>query len=316
MKAALIHSFGGIEKISVEEVSVASPGPNEVQIAVHYAGVNPVDWKIAEGMLKTRMDYQFPLILGWDAAGKISATGSEVTSFKVGDPVFAYCRKGIMRDGAFAEFICLPTENVALKPPSLSFAEASVIPLSSLTAWQSLFEAAHLQSKETILIHAGAGGVGGFAIQLAKFAGAYVITTASPKNRDYVKLLGADEVIDYTKESFLKQLQIKYPHGVDVVYDTVGEETLKMSYAATKEGGRLITIAGSIDPVLAAERQLQTEFVFVRPHHQQLQKIAELIESGSLTVPRVQEFSFQDIEAALRKSRSGHVQGKMALQIH
>ncbi len=315
MKAALIHKFGGIEKIEIEEVSTPFPKPREVQISVKYAGVNPVDWKIAEGMLKTRMDYQFPIILGWDVSGVVSAVGEEVETFREGDPVFAYCRKEIIRDGSYAEYICLDAKNVVLKPKSLNFAEAAVIPLSSLTAWQVLFDTARIKPKETLLIHAGAGGVGGYAIQFAKIADAYVVTTASKSNFDYVSLLGADEIIDYQKDFFVEALKKNHPKGVDVVFDTVGGNTLTASYEAAKIGGRLISIAGVIDQVLASQRKLKTEFVFVHPDGKQLQKIADLFEEGKLSPPRVQEFPFEEVESALNQSRSGHTQGKIALKI-
>ncbi|MCC5833033.1 MAG: NADP-dependent oxidoreductase [Chlamydiales bacterium] len=315
MKAALIHHFRGIEKVEIEEVSIPSPKPFELQIAVKYAGVNPVDWKIAEGMLKTRMDYQFPIILGWDLSGIVSAVGKDVSGFSEGDPVFAYCRKKIIHDGSYAEYICLDAKNVVLKPKSLSFAQAAVIPLSSLTAWQTLFEAAHLKAKEKILIHAGAGGVGGFAIQFAKLAQAYVITTAGASNFDYVAMLGADEAIDYKKAPFIDLFRKKHPKGADVVFDTVGGSTLLASYAAAKIGGRLITIAGTIDQELASQRELETEFVFVRPDGKQLKKIASLFDEGKLSPPPIQEYSFDEVETALRASRGGHTRGKLVLNI-
>lgn len=315
MKAALIHRFGGIEKVEIEEISTPLPKPREVQIAVKYAGVNPVDWKIAEGMLKTRMDYQFPIILGWDVSGIVSAVGVKVEDLREGDPVFAYCRKEIIHDGSYAEYICLDATNVVLKPKTLGFAEAAVIPLSSLTAWQVLFVTARLKEDETVLIHAGAGGVGGFAIQFAKLAGAHVITTASESNFDYVVRLGADEAIDYKKGSFVDALRKNHPEGVDIVFDTVGGKTLHESYAAAKMGGRLVTIAGTIDLTLASQRKLETEFVFVHPDRKQLQKIADLLDEEKLSPPRVQEFLFEEVETALRASRNGHTQGKIALKI-
>ncbi|MFZ0564692.1 MAG: NADP-dependent oxidoreductase [Chlamydiales bacterium] len=315
MKAALIQSFEGIEKIEIGEVPIPYPEANEVQIQVKYAGINPVDWKITEGMLKTRMDYEFPVILGWDAAGVITQVGEEVKRLKEGDSVFAYCRKEIIHDGSFAEYLCLDGQNVILKPETLSFAQACCIPLSALTAWQSLFDTAHLKTKERVLIHAGAGGVGGFAIQLAKTIGAHVITTTSQKNFDYVQQFGADEVIDYTQNHFVDWMQQHYQNGVDVVFDTVGGDTLKMSYQTVKKGGRLVTIAGIIDHALANEQQIEAEFVFVRPDGKELQKIAELFNATRLHPPTIQEIPFEDVELALRKSREGHTQGKLVLKI-
>lgn len=315
MKAALIHSFEGIEKVAIEEISIPTPKDNEVQIAIKYAGFNPVDWKIAEGFLKTQMEYQLPIILGWDAAGEVSKIGKDVKNFKLGDPVFAYCRKEIIRDGSFAEYICLPAQNVVRKPAKLTFAEAAAIPLSGLTAWQSLYDTAQLKSKDEVLIHAGAGGVGSLAIQMAKITGAHVITTSSQANFDYVKLLGADEVIDYTKENFVEFIQKKHPKGVDVIYDTVGGDTLKESYQVAKEGGRLVTIAGIVDQALASKQRLMAEFVFVRPDGKELSKIATLIDEKKLSPPRIQEIPFEEVLHGLRKSREGHTQGKLVLKI-
>lgn len=286
MKAALIHSFGGIEKIAIEETSIPTPQDDEIQIAIQCAGVNPVDWKIADGLLKSRMEYQFPIILGLDAAGVVSQVGKEVDQFKVGDAVFAFCGKEIVRDGAFAQYICLKASHVALKPQKLSYAEAASIPLSALTAWQSLFDSAHLKPREEVLIHAGGGGVGSFAIQFAKYVGAHVITTTSQANFDYVKKLGADEVIDYTHENFVNSIHKKHPEGVDVIYDTVGGETLKASYLAAKQGGRLVTIAGIIDSTIAEKKSLLAESVFVHPDGKELNHIAQLFDENKIFPPR------------------------------
>ncbi len=316
MKAALIHSFEGIEKISIEEVSIPLPKEDEVQIAIKAASINPVDWKIAEGLLKTRMEYQLPIILGWDAAGEVSKVGKNVENLKEGDPVFAYCRKETVHDGSYAEYICLRATQVVKKPKGLTFAEAAAIPLCALAAWQSLYDTAHLKAKEVALIHAGAGGVGSFAIQLAKLAGAYVITTTSQPNFDYVKKLGADEVIDYTKDNCIDYLRKKRPQGVDVVLDTVGGEVLKQSYQAAKEGGRLVTIVGVVDHGLASKKRLFAEYISVRPDGEELEQIASLLSEKQLIPPRIQEIPFDELTLALRKSREGHVQGKLVLYMY
>ena len=315
MPAALIHSFGGVESVAIEEIPIPLPLENEVQIAIKCAGVNPVDWKIAEGLLKSRMPHQFPITLGWDAAGEISQVGPQVTAFKVGDPVFAYCRKETIHDGTYASYICVNSSHAAHKPANLSYAQAASVPLSSLTAWQSIYDTAHLKPGETILVHAGAGGVGGFAIQFAKLMGAHVITTTSPAHTDYAYQLGADEVIDYTQYDFADAILKKYPEGVDVVFDTVGEETLKRSYQAVKEGGRLVTIAGVIDKTLADARHVQASFVFVHPDGQELSTIGSLYNSGKIQPHHIQEVPLSEVCSALRKSREGHTQGKIILQI-
>ena len=174
MKAIAIDQFGGADVVKVVDMPIPEPLPNEVQIAVAYAAVNPVDWKVREGLLKDRMPYQFPIILGWDVSGKISKIGKDVTNLKVGDEVFTYARKPIVQAGTYAEYVCFDAQHVVLKPRKLSLKEAAAVPLISLTAWQSVIEWGQIQSGETVLIHAGAGGVGGFAIQFAKLHGAHM----------------------------------------------------------------------------------------------------------------------------------------------
>ncbi len=315
MKAALIHEFKGIEQIRFEETTTPTPNPDEVQIAVQFGGINPVDWKIAEGAFKGRMEYKFPIILGWDVSGTISAVGQNVTGFKIGDPVYAYCRKEMLHDGSYADFICLEAKNVAHKPQCLTFAQAAAIPLSSLTAWQTL-DLAQIKAGETILIHAGAGGVGGYAIQFAKLRGAHVITTASKENFDYVKERGADTIIDYRSEDFVERIHKCHPEGVDIVFDTVGKHTLIKSYQAVKEAGKLITIAGVIDQELAERKNLFAEFLFVTPNGPQLDQISDLIDQKKVIPPSVRTIPFYDLEPALHESREGHVQGKLVLQVN
>ncbi len=316
MKAALIHTFEGIQSIKFEEVSIPVPQEGEVQIALKYAAINPVDWKIAEGHFKSRMPYFLPIILGWDAAGEITAVHASVKNFKVGDPVYVYCKKEFLRDGSFAEYICLDAQkNVALKPTTLNYNTAASVPLSSLTAWQVLHEEAELKSREKILIHAGSGAVGGFAIQFAKLIGAHVITTASAKNFDYVKKLGADELIDYKSENFKEVILKKYPEGVDVAFDTIGGETLKQSYAATKEEGRLITIVEAPHEDLAARRHIFTKRFLVHPDGKDLEKIAKLIDSGKVIPPRIQEIPFSDLISGITQVKSGQAQAKIVVKI-
>lgn len=315
MRAAVIHNFEGIENISIEEVPKPQCLDNEVQIQVKYAGVNPVDWKIAEGLLQSRMSYEFPITLGWDVSGFVSQVGKHVKKLKEGDAIFAYCRKETMHSGSFAEFICLDHQNVILKPQKLSLAEAASIPLSALTAWQALFDTAKIKKNDVVLIHAGAGGVGTFAIQLAKMTGARVVTTASQANFNYVKQLGADDIIDYTKENFVEAIRKKYPTGVEMAFDTIGGATLKSTYEIVKKGGCLVTIAGMIDQALASQHHVRAEFVFVRPNGAELQKIAELFDASILIPPKIQEIPFQEVVSALRKSREGHTQGKLVLKM-
>lgn len=315
MKAITIDSFGGVEKLKLKDIPIPKPADNEVQFLVQYSGVNPVDWKIREGLLQKRMPCEFPLIPGWEASGTISAIGKNVKNFKVGDEVFAYCRKPIIKWGTYAEYVCIEAEHVALKPRNINFAQAAAIPLTGLTAWQALFDAAKLRSGETILIHAGAGGVGSLAIQLAKNVGAKVLTTATQKNHAYVKKLGADLAIDYKKENFVESIKKIAPHGIDVVLDTIGGKTLQESIAVLKQGGRLVSLIENLDPEIAAKHNIQFKYFFVSPNGQELKHIADLITEGKVNPPTIEELPFANAGTAQDRVRTGHTQGKIVLKI-
>lgn len=281
-----------------------------------FAGVNPVDWKIREGWLKKRLKTVFPAILGWDVSGVVSAVGRDVKHFKEGDLVFAYCRKPVVQWGTFAEYVTVEASHVAPKPKNISFAEAASIPLVALTAWQALFEVAKLESLQTILIHAGAGGVGSLAIQLAKEAGAKVYTTASSANHDYVKKLGADVAIDYKETNFVKEMKNLEKSGVDLVLDAVGDPIFEESLAVVKRGGWLVSIAKMfIEDSIGKEQGIRTCFVFVRPDGEELHKIGNLMESGSIQPPYITEYPLQEAAEALEAQRSGHTRGKIVLKV-
>lgn len=315
MKAMGIQEFGGADRVKVVEVPRPEPGPGEVLMRIEYAGINPVDWKIREGYLKDLMPHRFPLILGWDAAGTVEANGTGASRFRPGDRIFAYCRKPEIQWGAFAEYICLDESVVASVPASLSSAQAAAIPLTALTAWQALFDFAELSRGETVLIHAGAGGVGGMAIQIARDAGATVITTASRKNHAYVKSLGADRVIDYSTDDFTAVLADWYPKGIDICFDCAGHETLAKSYRVVRPQGRLVSIVEPPDAAAAAERKLKAGYVFVTPNGIQLERIARLLADGGMVPPALQELPLEKAAEALELSRTGHVSGKLVLRV-
>lgn len=315
MRAVYIEEFGESDKLKVGELPTPLPEKGEVQIQLAYTSVNPVDWKIRKGLLKERIPHQFPLIPGWDASGVISALGAGVDQFKIGDEVYAYCRKPIVQYGTYAEYVCYPAKEVALKPKNLSFAQAAAIPLVGLTAWQSLFEIAKLQKGETILIQAGAGGVGSLAIQFAKWAGATVITTARSPNHDYVKSIGADLSIDYQTTSLKDEIQKKFPKGLDVVFDTVGGKTLEESYPFLKPGGRLISIVQEPDQNLAAQYKIQPLYHFVNPSGKELQKIADLIQTGKVQPIKIEEMPLEKAAEAQDENEKRHGQGKIVLKI-
>jgi NADPH2:quinone reductase len=313
MKAIAINEFGGRDKLQLIDLPVPEVVEGEILVQVKAAGVNPVDWKIREGYLKDLFSHQFPVILGWDAAGLVEGVGNGVKRFKSGDEIFAYCRKPIVHGGAYGEYILLKEEHAALKPKNISFEEAASIPLAALTAYQSLFDAANLQPGETILIHAAAGGVGGFGVQLARGHGAVVWATASSRNKAYVQDLGASQVVDYTQENFGKAILSQYPAGVDVVLDCVGGEVLEKSAEIVKEGGHLISIVD--DPTGLARDDIHKEFVFVAPNSTQLTELARMVEQGRLKTYLSQVFPFglEEARKAHELSESGHTRGKMVL---
>lgn len=315
MKAIIFENFGGIENLKLAEVAIPEPQPNEVQIQVAYAGVNPLDWKIHEGYLRELTPHKFPIILGWDVAGTVVKVGSQVSDFKVGDKVFALAKKLVIKEGTFAEYVCIPVKDVALKPEKLSLKEAAALPLVSLTAWQALVVLSQLQPNETVLIHAGGGGVGSIAIQIAKHCQAKVVTTVSPAHVDYVKRLGADVVIDYTKENFVEKIKELFPEGIDVILDTIGDEVLQGNFAVLKSAGRLVSIRQQIDPKIAGSYQANVRFLLVKPNGAQLKTIAGLFDDGSLVSPQIEEYPLDHFNEALIKVREGHTQGKVVLRV-
>ena len=246
MKAFIIDRYGKNDGIRVGEMPDPEVRDDDVLIQIHAASVNPLDSKIKDGAFKLILPYRLPLILGNDLAGVVIQVGSHVRRFKRGDEVYARTDKN--RIGAFAEFISIREDSVALKPKRLTMEEAASIPLVGLTAWQALIERANLKKGQKVLIHAGSGGVGTFAIQLAKHLGATVATTTSTANLEWVKRLGADIVIDYKKDDFETIVR-----DCDMVLDTLGGVTLEKSLRVLKPGGKLIGIAGPPDPEFAKE---------------------------------------------------------------
>ncbi|RAL24098.1 NADP-dependent oxidoreductase [Thermoflavimicrobium daqui] len=308
MKAVIIENYGGVEQLKYTDMDKPILKENDVLIEVVATSVNPVDWKIREGYLKGMLQYHFPLILGWDAAGTIIEIGKNVTKFKIGDEVFT--RPDISRNGTYAEFVAVDEQLVAKKPKNISFEEAASIPLVGLTAWQCLIDFADIKNGERVLIHAGAGGVGSFAIQLAKAQGCWVATTCSTKNVEFVQSLGADKVIDYKKEDFTVSLK-----DIDVVFDTLGGDIQKQSYQVLKEGGRLVSITTRPNEELAKEKNIKTGYVFLEPNGEQLAKIANLIEKGQIHPVIGTILRLEEIKEAHRLSETGHTKGKIVLRV-
>lgn len=316
MLAAYIEAFGSPPKLTIGQIQDPTPKDGEVCIAVEYAGVNPVDAKIAKGLLKSRMPHEFPLILGWEAAGIIHSIGPNVKKWNVGDAVYAYCRKPTIQWGAWAEYVTLPEENVAPIPRNLSTKEAAAIPLAGLTAWQALFEKIRLKPGEAILIHAGGGGVGSYAIQWAKFCGATpILVTASPSKFEYVKKLGAEEVIDYKSKDFVEIIQENHPFGIDVVLDTVGGDTYSRSFEVLKQGGRIVSLLEQPNIEQQKAHQVEAHYLFVSPNGRELKAISDLYEKNRVSLPEIREMGLDQAGLALEEIGNGHTTGKLVLNI-
>lgn len=308
MKAVRIHEFGGPEVLKVEETPRPKPAADEVLIKIHATGVNPVDWKIRKGSRKEKFPSNFPLTLGWDVSGVIEEVGTNVKNFKKGDEV--YSRPDTTKNGTYAEYVVVKANQVGLKPKTIDHEEAAAVPLAGLTAWQGLFDHGKLEAGQKVLIHGASGGVGSFAVQFAKWKGAYVIGTTSQKNFDLLKKLGADEVIDYKKEKFEEKVK-----NVDLVFDTIGGDTQKRSLLVIKKGGRLITTVKPEFEKEAKEKGIHLEGYMAQSYPEELNKIAQLIDEGKVEPVISKILPLEKAAEAQKLSENGHVVGKIVLQV-
>ncbi len=317
MKAIRIHAFGGPEVMKLEDVARPVPAADEILVNVYASGVNPTDWGIREGGNDfLRPFLKLPMTLGWDAAGIVEETGSDVTAFKKGDAVYGV--PNFPGDGSYAEYCVAKASQFALKPKSVGFNEAAGVPLAGLTAWTAVFEHGKLQPGQRILIQGASGGVGSFAVQFAKAKGAYVIGTASANNHDYLKQLGADEVIDYKNQKFEDLV-----HDVDVVFEASplrdNEERLK-SVTVLKAGGILVSVNIDLpfnEEVLAAlaKKQAKGELSANQPRRESLAEMAQLIDEGKVKVFISKVYPLEQVAEAHRESETWHVRGKLVLEV-
>nr|WP_318540472.1 NADP-dependent oxidoreductase [Terribacillus saccharophilus] len=310
MRAVIINEYGDKNVLVEQELAKPDIKPNQVLVEVYATSVNPIDWKLRAGYLKQMLDWSFPIILGWDVAGKIVEIGNEVKNYQVGDEIFA--RPDTTAAGTYAEFTAVDEELLAKKPSNLTFEEAASIPLAGLTAWQCLVDNTKVKKGDKVLIQAGAGGVGSMAIQMAKHLGAYVATTASEKNEAYVKGLGADEFINYRTQQFEDELS-----DYDAVIDTMGGDILNKSFQVLKSGGRLVTIAGQPDEALAEKHQVTASSYWLTPDGKQLSELGELLEKGTLKpqVGHVFDFSAEALQEAHDLSETHHAKGKIVIKV-
>lgn len=308
MKAARIHAYGDASQIRIEDAPVPTLKDDDVLIRVVATSVNPVDWKIRQGYLKSFIPYEMPLIMGWDVSGVVEQTGPAVTKFKPGDAV--YSRPDIRRNGAYAEYIAVRESELAFKPATISHVEAASLPLVSITAWQSLFTTANLTAGQHVLIHAGAGGVGSIAIQLAKAKGAHVTATASAAKSALVKSLGADDVIDYRAQDFFRVAK-----DMDVVFDTIGGETQEKSWSVLKPGGMLVSITARPSEDRAKAEGKRAGYVFIDPNAAILTDLAAMVDAGHVRPLIGGEYGLNDTAKAQEASETGRTTGKIVIYV-
>lgn len=331
MRAMVIDRYGKVP-MRLAEMPTPEIGEYEVLAEIHAASINPIDFKIRDGKVKLLVKYKMPLILGNDFSGVVAKVGAKVTRFKVGDEIYARPRKS--KIGTFAEYIAIHEDDIALKPKNLSFEEAAAIPLVGLTTYQALHDVLKIQKGQKILIQAGAGGVGTFAIQLAKLMGATVATTASVAGENLVKSLGADEIINYKTEKFEEILK-----NYDAVFDTLGGETLEKSFEVIKSGGKIVSVSGLPNArfgkesgsgffktmlflvashkltALEKKHNVQYTFLFMKPSGEQLSIIANFIESGKIKPIIDKVYPFEDAQKAMEYAETGRAKGKIILKI-
>lgn len=332
MRAAYIERYGGPEVLRIGQLPAPVPGPGDLLIKVRAASVNPVDFKIRSGLTKAIIRFRFPLILGNDCAGIVAAVGPGVTRFKVRDAIYARLDKN--RIGSFAEYALVSESGAAAMPSNLSFEKAAAIPLAGLTAWQALVEIGQLKAGQKVLIHAGVGGVGSLAIQIAKHLGAFVATTVGTHNVALAQELGADLVIDYRTQRFED-----FAHDYDMVFSTIAGDVLRRSFAVLRRGGVLVDIAGLPTAAFARRWGLNTllvlalgwmtrkesgiarkhgvcyEYLFMSASGAQLERIAALIEAGAIKPVIDHVFPFDQVREAIALVEAGHATGKVVVAL-
>jgi NADPH:quinone reductase-like Zn-dependent oxidoreductase len=308
MKAVVVHEYGGPEALKLEDVPRPEPKEGQILVRVMAAGVNPVDEASRSEKYAKFFGITLPFIPGYDIAGVVEKAGAKITKFKTGDPVYAYL--DLKDGGGYAEYAVATEVEAAPKPKSISFIEAAGVPVVALTAWQALIDTAKLSAGQTVLIHGGSGGVGSFAIQIAKARGAKVIATASTRNQDLLKQLGADVAVDYTKQKFEDVAK-----DVDVVLDSVGKDTLARSYGVVKKGGCIVTLVARIDQAELDKHGIRGVSLAVEPTSNELAEIGKLIDENKIKVIVSQTFPLSEAMKAQEQVATGHTRGKVVLKI-
>ena len=317
MKAIFYEQHGTAEVLQVGERPTPEPQDNEVLVEVVATSVNPIDRRLRSGELQEYITRTFPVVPGWDLAGKIAKVGAKVTDWQVGDEVLGLAFTWSIQHGSYAEYCPIDTASITEKPASISFEQAAALPLVSLTAWQALSEFGELKEGQSVFIQAGAGGVGSVAIPMAKHLGAKVYTTTSAKNHDYVKSLGADVIIDYNADDYESALRQHEPNGVHLVLEALlGNGTAEAAIRLTKDGGRVAYMNNEppeMDEIKL--RNIKAEFLHHRPDGAMLRELVDLYESGKISLPKVQVRPLEEAMDAHLESEKGHTQGKIVLRV-
>jgi NADPH:quinone reductase-like Zn-dependent oxidoreductase len=307
MKAISYREYGDPDVLEYGDRPEPKLGFDSVLVKVRASSVNPVDWKVLAGYLDPALEAVFPVIPGWDVAGVVEKAGASVTEFKPGDEVVGYVREDFVSRGTFAEYVAAPIRALARKPENVSFEQAAGLPLAGLTAYQALHRSLKVREGETVLVHAAAGGVGSLAVQIARAQGVEVIGTASARNHDYLRSLGATPV-EYG-EGLAERVREAAPNGVDAVLDLVGGEALQVSPGLLAEGGRLASIADG------GVLELGGDYVFVRPDPADLLTLTEMVERGDLRIEVAAVYPLEKAADAFRESIGGHTRGKIAITV-
>ncbi len=307
MKAVFYSRYGDSGVLQYGDLPLPKPAAAEVLIRVRAASVNPADWKRRAGAYGSGAP-PGPIIPGFDVSGTVVAVGAAVTGFRINDAVYGIVALG--KSGGYAQYAVAPAGQIASKPAAIDHLHAAAVPLAALTAWQALFDAAKLQAGQTVLIHGGAGGVGHFAVQLAKAKGAHVIASASAENLPFLRELGADQVIDYRTQHFDQILR-----NVDVVLDTVGGDTLRRSYGIIRKGGYLVGVVDDVDAAQLAAHGIRGSHIVIKPDASELARISRLIGAGKVRARVSRTFVLDQAAQAQDLSESGHAQGKIVLSV-
>jgi len=317
MKAAYYETHGSWDVLQVGELPLPSPADDEVLVQVAAAGVNPIDRRLRAGELTEYISRTFPVTPGWDLAGRIVKLGAGVSGWNVGDEVVGLAFTWSIQHGTNAEFAPVKAASIAAKPDHLNFDQAGALPLVSLTAWQALAEFGNLQAGQTVLIQAGAGGLGSVAIPIARYLGAKVYTSCSGRNVDYVRERGADHVIDYTKSDYVSVLNEMEPAGLDMVLESLlSDATTEAAIHLVKPGGTVAYMNNEPPDMPEIEKNnIKTEFLHHRPDGESLALLMKLYQDGTLPVPRLQVLPLDQVREAHRLSEQGHTQGKLVLHI-